>query len=113
MPLEREPYLHRPEVKGQEEEHGDKAAHKAPAEPVTAHIGDDGAHSEEQVEEGCQGVPRENLELRPKDKACLGRIHNSDSRTRSLNSLGHHSFLGGSSQSSGNSTVHIYQHSSK
>lgn len=53
-------YLHRPEVEGQEEKHSDKAAHKAPAEPVTAHIGDDGTHSEEQMEEGGQGVPREN-----------------------------------------------------
>lgn len=55
---EQEPYLHRPEVKGQEEQHSDKAAHKALAEPVTAHVGDDGAHSEEKVEEGGQGMPR-------------------------------------------------------
>lgn len=50
--------LHGPEVKGQEEEHGDEAARKASAEPVTAHIGDNGAHSEKQVEEGGQRVPR-------------------------------------------------------
>lgn len=60
MSLEKELYLHRPEVKGQKEKHSDKAANEAPAEPVTAHIGDDGAHSEEQVEEGGQGVPGEN-----------------------------------------------------
>lgn len=53
-----EPYLHRPEVKGQEEEHGDKAAHKASAEPVTAHIRDNGTHSEKQMEKGGQRVPR-------------------------------------------------------
>lgn len=52
------PYLHRPEVKGQEEQHSDKAAHKASAEPVTAHIGDNGTHSEKQVEKGGQWVPR-------------------------------------------------------
>jgi hypothetical protein len=52
------PYLHRPEVKGQEEEHCDKAAHEALAEPITAHIGDNGTHSEEQVEERGQRMPR-------------------------------------------------------
>lgn len=57
MPLEKEPYLHRPKVKGQQEKHSDKAANEAPAEPVTAHVGNDGTHAEEQVEEGGQGVP--------------------------------------------------------
>lgn len=51
------PYLHRPEVKGQKEKHGDKTAHETPAEPVTAHVGDDGTHSEKQVEKGGQRVP--------------------------------------------------------
>ena len=51
-------YLHRPEVKGQKEKHSDETAHKASAEPVTAHIGDDGTHSEKQVEKGGQGMPR-------------------------------------------------------
>lgn len=55
----RGPYLHRPEVEGQEEEHGDEAAHKASAEPVAAHIGDNGTHPEKQVEKGGQRVPRE------------------------------------------------------
>lgn len=49
--------LHRPEVKGQKEKHGDKTAHETPAEPVTAHVGDDGTHSEKQVEKGGQRVP--------------------------------------------------------
>lgn len=55
----RGPYLHRPEVEGQEEKHGDKTAHEASAEPVTAHIGDGGTHSEKQVEKRGHRVPRE------------------------------------------------------
>lgn len=54
----RGPYLHRPEVEGQEEKHSNETAHKASAEPVTADVGDDGAYSEEQVEKGGRGVPR-------------------------------------------------------
>lgn len=51
-------YLHRPEVKGQEEQHSDEAAHEALAEPVAAHVGDDGAHAEKQVEKRGHRVPR-------------------------------------------------------
>ena len=51
-------HLHRPEVKGQEEKHSHKTAHEALAEPVTAHVGDDGTHAEKQVEKRGHRVPR-------------------------------------------------------
>lgn len=51
-------YLHGPEVKGQEEEDDHKAGDEALAEPVAKQVGHDGAHPEEEVEEGGQWVPR-------------------------------------------------------
>lgn len=51
-------YLDRPKVKGQKEEDSDKTGNKAVAEPVTEQIGNNGTHSEKQVEKGGQWVPR-------------------------------------------------------
>lgn len=50
-------YLHRPEVKGEEEEDDEEAGDEAFAEPVADEVGHDGAHTEEEVEKGGQRVP--------------------------------------------------------
>lgn len=59
------------EVKGQEEQHSDEAAHEALAEPVAAHVGDAWRHAEKQVEKratGCLGKePRSPPDQGPKD----------------------------------------------
>lgn len=51
-------YLHRPEVKGEEEEDEEEAGDEAFAEPVAEEVGHDGTHAEEEVEKGGQRVPR-------------------------------------------------------
>lgn len=76
-----EAYLHRPEVKGEEEEDEEEAGDEAFAEPIAKEIGHDGTHAEEEVEKGGQRVPRKEpfriLEVAPVGHPCFKHSGNA------------------------------------